>query len=142
MRVRRQRLNQNPLYQRLCRRLRIRSLLAFVLALLLALGLAPVTGGWGPRAAMAQSPRLTDIRATSNGLLLRLTGAAIPNLPVTVQRIGNPDRLAVDLPGVDVPAFLHNSQMPLNRYGVSQVRVAQFQKQPPIARVVLDLADM
>jgi len=141
--VRRQRLDHhqsgghpNPRW-----RLRIRPLLAFVLALLLTLGSAPVTRGWGPGAALAQGPRLTDIRATSNGLLLRLTGAALPNLPVSVQRIANPDRLAVDLPGIDVPAFLHNSQMPLNRYGVSQVRVAQFQKQPPIARVVLDLAD-
>jgi len=142
--VRRQRLDQRRSYGGNPNSrwgLRIRPWLAFALALLVALGAAPVTRGWGPGAALAQTPRLTDIRATSSGLLLRLTGAALPNLPVTVQRIGNPDRLAVDLPGIDVPAFLHNSQMPLNRYGVSQVRVAQFQKQPPIARVVLDLAD-
>ncbi|NJK59668.1 MAG: DUF4079 family protein [Oscillatoriales cyanobacterium SM2_1_8] len=106
-------------------RSRGRTILAFALAVLAAFLAAPIAPdgipglglGLGPGAAIAQTPRLTDIRATGNGLVLRLTGASLPNLPVSVQRIANPDRLAVDLPGIEVPAFLHNSQCPESLWG-------------------------
>lgn len=72
--------------------------------------------------------------ATNDGILLVVNGS--PQLGV--QRVVNPDRIVMDLQGTAVIAGLHNSVIPINRYGVRQIRVAQFQKNPDITRVVLD----
>jgi len=72
--------------------------------------------------------------ATSDGILLVVNG----NPQVGVQRVVNPDRIVMDLQGTAVMPGLHNSVIPINRYGVRQIRVSQFQKNPSITRVVLD----
>ncbi|AFY70366.1 cell wall hydrolase/autolysin [Thalassoporum mexicanum PCC 7367] len=79
--------------------------------------------------------RLTNIRVVPDGLLILVNG----NAPVNLQRIVSPDRLVVDLASTSIPPNLHKATIPINRYGVRQIRIAQFQKEPAIARIVLDL---
>ncbi len=84
--------------------------------------------------SFASASMLRNVMATSDGILLVVNG----NPQVGVQRIVNPDRIVMDLQGTAVMPGLHNSVIPINRYGVRQIRVAQFQKNPAITRVVLD----
>ncbi len=79
--------------------------------------------------------RLNNIRVTPNGLMLRVNA----NPQVRIQREDNPDRLIVDLQNTSVVKELHQTNVPINRFGVKQVRVAQFQTNPAIARLVFDL---
>ena len=79
--------------------------------------------------------RLNNIRSTPNGLMLRVNA----NPQVRIQREDNPDRLIVDLQNTSVVKELHQTNVPINRFGVKQVRVAQFQTNPAIARLVFDL---
>lgn len=79
--------------------------------------------------------RLNNIRVTPNGLMLRVNA----NPQVRIQREDNPDRLIVDLQNTSVAKELHQTNVPINRFGVKQVRVAQFQTNPAIARLVFDL---
>lgn len=73
--------------------------------------------------------RLNNIRSTPNGLMLRVNA----NPQVRIQREDNPDRLIVDLQNTSVVKELHQTNVPINRFGVKQVRVAQFQTNPAIA---------
>ena len=77
--------------------------------------------------------RLNNIRPTTNGLMLSVNG----NPQIRIQREDNPDRLIVDLQNTSVVKELHQTNLPLNRFGVKQVRVAQYN--PEIARLVFDL---
>jgi N-acetylmuramoyl-L-alanine amidase len=79
--------------------------------------------------------RLNNIRPTPNGLMLRVNA----NPQVRIQREDNPDRLIVDLQNTSVAKELHQTNVTFNRFGVKQVRVAQFQTNPAIARLVFDL---
>ncbi len=79
--------------------------------------------------------RLNNIRSTANGLMLTVNA----NPQIRIQREDNPDRLIVDLQNTSVVKELHQTNVPLNRFGVKQVRVAQFQTNPAIARLVFDL---
>jgi N-acetylmuramoyl-L-alanine amidase len=79
--------------------------------------------------------RLRGVQASPDGLLLLING----NPQVNMWRVVNPDRMIVDLQGTEVLPEIHGSIVALNRYGVKQVRVAQYQKSPAIARLVFDL---
>lgn len=79
--------------------------------------------------------RLNNIRPTTNGLMLTVNA----NPQIRIQREDNPDRLIVDLQNTSVVKELHQTNVPINRFGVKQVRVAQFQNNPAIARLVFDL---
>jgi N-acetylmuramoyl-L-alanine amidase len=78
--------------------------------------------------------RLSNIQVAPEGLLLIVNG----NPQLNVQRVESPDRLIVDLQSTSVPRQLHGVSIPLNRFGIRQIRVAQFQKSPSVARIVLD----
>lgn len=79
--------------------------------------------------------RLRNIQVAPEGLLLIMNGS--PQL--NVQRVESPDRLIVDLQSTSVPRDMHGTSIPINRFGIRQIRVAQFQKSPTVARIVLDL---
>lgn len=79
--------------------------------------------------------RLNSIRPATNGLMLNVDA----NPQLLIQREDNPDRLIVDLQNTEVIKELHKSNLPMNRFGVKQVRIAQFQNNPAIARLVFDL---
>ena len=79
--------------------------------------------------------RLNSIRSTPNGLMLTINA----NPQIRIQREDNPERLIVDLQNTTLLKDLHKSVLPVNRLGIKQVRVAQFQNNPAIARLVFDL---
>lgn len=79
--------------------------------------------------------KLNNIRTTANGLILEMNA----NPQIRIQREDNPDRLILDLQNTSLSKELHQANVPLNRFGVKQVRVAQFQNNPEIARLVFDL---
>ena len=79
--------------------------------------------------------QLRNIQVGADGLVLTING----NPPISSSRVVNPDRVILDLQGTEVPPWLQNSVVAINRYGVRQVRVGQFQKSPAIARLVLDM---
>ncbi len=79
--------------------------------------------------------RLNSIRPTANGLMLIVND----NPQIRVQREQNPDRLIMDLQNTTLVNDLHQLSLPMNRLGVKQIRVAQFQNNPAITRLVFDL---
>ncbi len=79
--------------------------------------------------------RLNSIRSTPSGLMLIINA----NPQIRIQREENPERLIVDLQNTTLLKDLHKSVLPVNRLGIKQVRVAQFQNNPAIARLVFDL---
>ncbi|NUN65734.1 N-acetylmuramoyl-L-alanine amidase [Pseudanabaena biceps] len=76
---------------------------------------------------------VNGIRATPTGLMLSVSG----NPQIQTQREVNPDRLILDLQDTSVVKNLHQASLPINRFGIKQVRVAQYN--PAIARLVFDL---
>ena len=84
---------------------------------------------------LSSAVRLSSIRPTTNGLMLSVNA----NPQIQIQRENNPDRLIVDLQNTGLVQELHQTTVPMNRLGIKQVRVAQFQTNPAIARLVFDL---
>ena len=78
---------------------------------------------------------LSSIEVNAEGLVLGINGS--PKL--NTYRVSNPERIIVDLQTTKVNPRLHNVVVPVNRYGIRQVRVAQFQSSPAIARLVFDI---
>jgi N-acetylmuramoyl-L-alanine amidase len=93
----------------------------------------------GDRLAQLPAPlaqfQLRGIGNETNGLALAINGAP----RISTLRVNNPDRIILDLQSTEVIPSLHNAVVPINRYGIKQVRIAQFQKSPAIARLVFDL---
>ncbi|WP_019498446.1 N-acetylmuramoyl-L-alanine amidase [Pseudanabaena sp. PCC 6802] len=79
--------------------------------------------------------RLRNVQVAPEGLLLIMNG----NPRIEMQRVESPDRLIVDLMSTSVPRDMHGTSIPINQFGIRQIRVAQFQKSPSVARIVLDL---
>ncbi len=82
-----------------------------------------------------QQLQLRNVQVSADGLVLQING--IPKM--TASRVASPDRIILDLQTTEVAPWIHNSLIAVNRYGVKQIRVAQFQKSPSIARLVFDL---
>ncbi|TYQ25398.1 N-acetylmuramoyl-L-alanine amidase [Pseudanabaena sp. UWO311] len=82
-----------------------------------------------------QQLQLRNVQVSADGLVLQING--IPKM--SASRIASPDRIILDLQTTEVAPWIHNSLIAVNRYGVKQIRVAQFQKSPAIARLVFDL---
>jgi N-acetylmuramoyl-L-alanine amidase len=85
--------------------------------------------------SVAAALQLRNIQVGADGLVLTING----NPPISSSRVVNPDRVIIDLQATEVPPWLQNSVVAVNRYGVRQIRVGQFQKSPAIARLVFDL---
>ncbi len=79
--------------------------------------------------------KLKNIRPATNGLMLNMNA----NPQIRIQREDNPARLILDLQNTSLAKELHQANVPINRFGVKQVRVAQFQSNPEITRLVFDL---
>jgi N-acetylmuramoyl-L-alanine amidase len=81
------------------------------------------------------SLQLRSLQVNGDGLVLAING----NPQISSSRVINPDRVILDLQATEVPPWLQNSVVAVNRFGIKQVRIGQFQKSPVIARLVLDL---
>ena len=86
-------------------------------------------------ASSSTAIRLNSIRPTANGLMLNVNA----NPQIRTQREQNPDRLIMDLQNTTLVDDLHQLSLPMNRLGIKQIRVAQFQNNPAITRLVFDL---
>ena len=85
---------------------------------------------------VVRSLRLQGVQVRSDGIFLSINGEP----ESSILRVENPARLVIDLQDTAVAAGVHNTTVPINRFGVRQVRVAQFQKSPRfVGRLVLDL---
>ncbi len=83
----------------------------------------------------ANSIRVNSIRPTANGLMLTVNA----NPQIQILSEDNPNRLIVDLQNTVLAKELHQTNVPMDRFGVKQVRIAQFQNNPAITRLVFDL---
>ena len=81
------------------------------------------------------SLQLRNLQINGDGLVLAING----NPQISSSRVINPDRVILDLQATEVPPWLQNSVVAVNRFGIKQIRIGQFQKSPAIARLVLDL---
>ena len=84
---------------------------------------------------LSSSLQLNSIRQTANGLMLTVNA----NPQIQMQHEDNPDHLIVDLQNTNLAQELQKVTVPMNRLGIKQVRVAQFQNSPEIAQLVFDL---
>ena len=85
--------------------------------------------------SVAATLQLRNVQISADGLVLTING----NPQISSSRVVNPDRVILDLQATEVPPWLQNSVVAVNRYGVRQIRIGQFQKSPAIARLVLDM---
>jgi len=76
--------------------------------------------------AFPKTLQLRNVQVGKDGLALVING----NPQISTSRIANPDRLIVDLQGTEVTPGINNTIVPVNRYGVRQVRIAQLQPSP------------
>lgn len=93
-----------------------------------------------PPRARSRSSSVAEIR--NIGVIPGAQGASIEvfsSRPVTPQitKIDSPPRLIVDIPN-SVPT-LTSTQIPVNQGGITMIRVAKYQHNPPVTRVVVDL---
>jgi N-acetylmuramoyl-L-alanine amidase len=120
--------------------LRYRQLAVGILMTIATGYISPVVGQAQAQSSISASNssntlKLNGIRPTATGLMLTVNA----NPQIQIQREDNPDRLIVDLQNTTLIQDLHQATVPMNRLGIKQVRVAQFQTSPAITRLVFDL---
>ncbi len=79
--------------------------------------------------------RFERIDNTEQGFIIRTSGPT----DASVRRVDSPDRLIVDLPGTIISTATKERSFAVNRLGIKQIRIGQFQNRPPITRIVLDI---
>jgi type IV pilus assembly protein PilQ len=111
-------------------------LLAIIPLLMLSLAEAQTSAPQTPATA-AEHPLIqkVDVLKGGDGISVEITGSA--QLTATAMMVPNPDRVVVDLPGGVVPHFRH---IAIGAEGVKAVRLGQKSANPPVARLVVDLA--
>ncbi|HKC71579.1 MAG TPA: type IV pilus secretin PilQ [Terriglobales bacterium] len=111
-------------------------LLVIIPLLMLSLAAAQSSAPQAPAAA-AEHPLIqkVDVLKSGDGISVELTGSA--QLTATAMMVPNPDRVVVDVPGGVVPHFRH---IAVGADGIKAVRLGQKSANPPVARLVVDLA--
>ncbi|NUN65735.1 N-acetylmuramoyl-L-alanine amidase [Pseudanabaena biceps] len=84
----------------------------------------------------AKQLKLRNIQSSVDGFALQING--VPQ--ISTLRVANPNRVILDLQATAVSPEIRDAVIPVNRYGIRQIRVAQFQNSPAIARLVFDLS--
>jgi type IV pilus assembly protein PilQ len=101
----------------------------------------PVSAPSADSARASASAKAISIRKLAmvrgkNGMDLEITATG-PIAP-KVMRLTRPDRLVLDVPNA-IPAAARHT-LPVHADAVKEVRMARFQSDPPVTRIVLDLA--
>jgi hypothetical protein len=95
---------------------------------------APVTSATGSAPQLVQLLEVSTLH-TPEGLAVEiLANGAISG---DARKLANPERIVIDLP--NVVAYSNARPLAVNTSALKSIRVAQFQNQPAITRVVLDL---
>ncbi len=94
------------------------------------------TAALDSRSATSQSAAITGLRIVQekDGPAVEIL-STMPLAP-SIQAIGNPPRIVIDLPNVTLDA---QKKISVQADEISALRANQFQQNPPIARVVVDL---
>lgn len=104
-------------------------------------GAALVAGAAGQSASSAKSSDnvtfLTSVRALPEGDGPAVEIVATRPLAPTIHKLENPPRLVVDVPGGRLET--HAKRIDVRSPVISAIRLNQFQQNPPIARIVVDL---
>jgi type IV pilus assembly protein PilQ len=111
-------------------------LLVIIPLLMLSLAVAQTSAPQAPATA-AEHPLIQkmDVLKSGDGISVEITGSA--KLTATAMMVPNPDRVVVDVPGAVVPRFRH---ITVGANGIKAVRLGQNSANPPVARLVVDLA--
>jgi len=111
-------------------------LLVIIPLLMLSLAAAQTSAPQVPAVA-AEHPLIqkVDVLKSGDGISVEITGSA--QLTATAMMVPNPDRVVVDVPGGVVPHFRH---IAVGADGIKSVRLGQKSANPPVARLVVDLA--
>ena len=111
-------------------------LLAIIPLLMLSLAAAQTSVPQAPAMA-AEHPLIQkmDVFKSGDGISVAITGSA--KLTATAMMVLNPDRVVVDVPGAVVNHFRH---ITVGADGIKAVRLGQNSANPPVARLVVDLA--
>jgi type IV pilus assembly protein PilQ len=92
---------------------------------------APATTAVGP-------VMIRHIAVTRGANGMELSISPKPATPATAIALSGPDRLVIDLPNA-IPA-VKTKQILVNSPGVKDVRISRYQENPPVTRVVVDMA--
>lgn len=88
--------------------------------------------------AVSRGAQLFGIETTAEGFLLKTTGP----VRADVRRLEEqPPRVVVDLDDTRVSQDFPQRTLSVNQFGVERLRTGQFQVNPPVTRIVLDLKD-
>ncbi|MEM9536217.1 MAG: N-acetylmuramoyl-L-alanine amidase [Cyanobacteria bacterium P01_E01_bin.45] len=87
-----------------------------------------------PAPASAIRTHIFSIETTDDGFFIRTSGP----VNVSIRRVFNPHRVAVDFLNTDVSQMRGPREMTVDRFNVSMLRAGQFQ--PTIARIALDIS--
>jgi type IV pilus assembly protein PilQ len=111
-------------------------LLVIIPLLMLSLAAAQTSAPQAPATA-AEHPLIQKVNVvkSGDGISVEITGSA--QLTATAMMVPNPDRVVVDVPGGVVPHFQH---IAVGADGIKAVRLGQKSANPPVARLVVDLA--
>ncbi|HHU70208.1 MAG TPA: AMIN domain-containing protein [Thermoanaerobacterales bacterium] len=84
-----------------------------------------------------ESTKITDVlfEETSEGYQLQIKGTA--PLKYDIKTLSDPERLIIDI--YDSVVYTDSDLISVNKIGINQIRIGQFQVNPNIARIVLDL---
>jgi hypothetical protein len=113
------------------------------IALLLSAPAAPQAGSQkriqpGAQSANASRVEHVVVRGTGDAMEIEIQTSGVP-VALDAQAITGPDRIVVDFPGALPASGLRALQV--NRGALKRVRAGLFFSNPPITRVVLDLAE-
>lgn len=81
------------------------------------------------------SVRNVSVARSREGINIEITGSGM--LTAKAMKLASPDRVVVDL--LNAVPMSRTKQIAVNAAGIKQVRVARYQVQPPVTRVVVDL---
>jgi type IV pilus assembly protein PilQ len=114
--------------------LRASSRLLTGLAVLLVLTLVPVA----PARTQTEGLRITQVTVKTFGETIQLAVVATGPLTYKTLQLSSPPRLVIDITGAVVDASVPGL-IEVERGGVARVRVGQFQTNPAIARIAVDM---
>jgi AMIN domain len=118
-------------------RLRTQFVAAVPLVALLVVAAASQNGNVADKPAIAEAAVVTSVRVIhERGVPAVEVLSTHPVVP-TIQLLDSPPRLVIDLSNVRIG--LQRKRVPVLQENILTIRTEQFQKEPPVTRIVLDL---
>lgn len=81
--------------------------------------------------------QLESFQVTRDGFFIRTTGGEPKDIEVTRSR--NRRQIEIELEGTTLSSTLAGQELPVNRYGVTQIQFEQEDNSPPVTRITLNV---